>query len=105
MIPAQRKLMERMAGKPFTILGINSDENRSVLKRRLAEEKITWPNICDGSTKGEVTSAWNIRAWPTGYLIDHEGVILGSFHVSEDGLDKTVEHLNKLIAKIPRPRG
>src|SRR5262245_16028187 len=102
MIPAQRELMQRMAGKPFTILGINSDENRSVLKKRLADEKITWPNICDGSTKGEIDTTWNIRGWPTGYLIDHEGVIRGSFHVSQDKLDEAVNELNKLIERIPR---
>ena len=102
MIPAQRELMQRMAGKPFTILGINSDENRSVLKKRLADEKITWPTICDGSTKGEISTTWNIRGWPTGYLIDHEGVICGQFHVSEGQVDAAVRELNKLIDQIPR---
>lgn len=106
-IPTKRELTKRLADKPFTILGINTDEDRSVFKQRVAEHEVTWPNIFDGSTEGEVTSTWNIRSFPTGYLIDHEGVIIGTFGVyggpmgATDQLDRTVEHLNELIAKIP----
>jgi hypothetical protein len=102
MIPAQRELMKRMADKPFTILGINSDENRSVLKQRLVDERISWPNICDGSTDGEIDATWNIRSWPTGYLIDHKGIIRGAFHVSEEDLEQSVKQLNDWIDKIPK---
>lgn len=74
MLPQERELVGKMAGRPFTLLGINSDQSRSVLKKKFASEKITWPNIHEGM-QGEIARKWNVRAWPTIYVIDAEGVI------------------------------
>ncbi|MEW6250912.1 MAG: TlpA disulfide reductase family protein [Planctomycetota bacterium] len=76
MLPQERALVRRLADKPFTLLGINSDESRSVLQKVIREQDITWPNLYDGSgAAGRIAQAWNVRAWPTLYLLDHEGVI------------------------------
>ena len=76
MLPHEREMTKRLAGKPFTLLGINSDQNRSVLKNKLAEQKVTWPNIYDGAKKQDVIGRkWNIIQWPTIYVIDKKGVI------------------------------
>jgi len=75
MLPGERELVGKMAGRPFTLLGINSDQDRSVLKKKFAKEKITWPNIYDESPGGPIARQWNVHAWPTIYVIDAEGVI------------------------------
>jgi len=41
MLPHERDLVQRLANRPFTLLGINSDESRSALKKIIASEKIT----------------------------------------------------------------
>ena len=28
-----------------------------------------------GSTRGPISTAWNVRGWPTIYVLDHKGVI------------------------------
>jgi hypothetical protein len=43
----------------------------------MAEEKITWRSFWNGpkGTDGPISKAWNVRGWPTIYVLDHKGVI------------------------------
>lgn len=76
MLPDEREMVKKLESKPFVLLGINSDGSRSALKKIMADNDITWPNIYDGSPgKGEIANRWNVHGWPTIYVIDHEGVI------------------------------
>ena len=68
-------MVKRLADKPFALIGINSDGDRSVVNKILTEQQITWRNIVDGSTDGPIAKAWNVRGWPTIYVLDHKGVI------------------------------
>jgi len=67
-------LVTKLKGQPFTLLGINSDPDRSVLTKRFAAEKITWPNLCEGMS-GPVSKQYRVRKYPTVYVIDHDGII------------------------------
>ena len=101
MIPSQRDLVDRMKGQPFTLLGINTDGmSRSALQERLQREKITWPQIADGSG-GPVTRLWNVHAFPTVYIIDHRGIIRAKKIYGEEKIEKKVA---KLIKKAPKRR-
>jgi thiol-disulfide isomerase/thioredoxin len=75
MIPEERRLVERMAGKPFALIGVNSDGQLAKARRVAAEEKMTWPSFRDGGSFGPVATAWNIRGLPTVYVLDDKGVI------------------------------
>ena len=76
MYPHERSLVKELAGKPFTILGINSDRDREALKTVMEEEEITWRSWWDGgSTNGPIATQWNISGWPTIYILDHKGTI------------------------------
>ena len=69
--------MKRLESKPFAMLGINSDFNGDLEKihAMLAEQKITWRQAIDGTTSGPLATKWNVRGWPTIYLLDAKGVI------------------------------
>jgi thiol-disulfide isomerase/thioredoxin len=75
MVPEERKLVERMAGKSFALIGINSDNDRTKVKAAIEKEKITWRSFRDGAAPGPIATAWNIRSWPTIYVLDVQGVI------------------------------
>ena len=76
MIADEIKMAERFQDKPFAIIGINSDkEDRAVLKKMLLKNSITWKNVLEGSTEGSIAEKWNVRSWPTTYILDSEGVI------------------------------
>jgi thiol-disulfide isomerase/thioredoxin len=75
MVPEERKLVERMAGKPFALIGINSDDDPAKAKAVVEKEKITWPSFRDGAPRGPIATTWSIQNWPTIYVLDAEGVI------------------------------
>jgi hypothetical protein len=99
MIPHERELARKLSDKPFTLLGINSDESRSALKNVLAEQQITWPQIYDGTPgEGPIATHWNVHGWPTIYILDHEGVI--RFKDLRD--EKMEEAVLELLDKLPK---
>ncbi len=76
MYPHERSLVKKMQGKPFVLIGVNSDGDKTALKKVLEKENITWRSFWNGgSTGGPIAADWNVRGWPTLYLIDHKGVI------------------------------
>jgi len=92
MYPHERSLVETHKDAPFAILGVNSDEDKVQLQKRLAEENITWRSWWDVTTEGPISTRWNISGWPTIYVIDHEGVIRHK-NVRGDDLDAAIEDL------------
>ena len=95
MYPHERSLVKRLAGKPFVLLGVNSDRDREALKETLEKEQITWRSFWNGpqGTGGPISKKWNVRGWPTMYLIDEKGVIQHKFLGSPGGevLDELID--------------
>jgi len=97
MYPHERSLVKKLADKPFTLLGINSDKDREELKKVLEKEEITWRSWFDGgSTGGPIAKQFNIRGWPTLYLLDGKGTIRHKF-VGSPGDEKLDELIEKLV--------
>jgi hypothetical protein len=110
MYPHERSLVKRLEGKPFALLGINSDRDREQLKKEvLPKENITWRSFWNGgSTDGPISRAWNVHGWPTIYVLDAKGVIRYK-NTREKALDEAVDTLLKEMgvsvepAKHPEP--
>ena len=106
MFPHERSLVEQYAGKPFAIVGVNSDKDLDEVKPKFTDEKITWRSFWCGSegTQGPIPTRWNVRGWPTLVAIDHDGIIrkrwLGGPDTEEEkqAFDKV---LADLVAKAP----
>ncbi len=73
--PVLAELATRFAGRPLAILGVNTDDPPTA-KKSLAASTLPWRCWLDGSTSGPITSEWNLRHFPTIYLIGPDGVIL-----------------------------
>lgn len=73
-----RSLVKKLEGKPFVIVGVNCDTDRAKTKALVAKKGPPWRSFWDGgSINGPIQNQWNIKAYPTMYLIDHKGVIIG----------------------------
>src|SRR5579862_9716810 len=95
MYPHERSLVKKLEGKPFALLGINSDKDREELKEVLKKEQLTWRSWWDGgSTNGPIASQWNVYGWPTIYVLDQNGVIRGK-QLRGTSLEKLVDELVK----------
>jgi hypothetical protein len=95
MYPHERSLVKKMEGKPFALVGVNSDQNKADLKKILEKEHITWRSFWNGGGNGPISTAWHIRGWPTLYILDPNGTIRHK-HLDSPGdavLDKEIEKL------------
>ena len=95
MYPHERSLVQRLEGKPFALIGVNSDRDREALKDTLKEERITWRSFWNGGgTDGPISREWGVRGWPTIYIIDAKGVIRYK-NVRGPSLDQAIDALLK----------
>src|SRR5213593_3394073 len=93
MYPHERSLVKRLEGKPFSLVGVNSDSDREQLKETLVEEQITWRSWWDqGSKNGPIQTKWHVTLRPTIYVLDGNGVIRFK-DVTDQALDEAVDSL------------
>jgi AhpC/TSA family len=71
----ERSLVKRLEGKPFALIGVNSDDDRNELKQVLIDERITWRSFWDGGKDGPIAEQWKLDGWPSIWVIDARGVI------------------------------
>ena len=74
MIPHSRTLVERLKGKPFTLVSISADEKKETLTDFLAKNNMPWTQ-CWVGVESKFAEDWDIRHYPTIYVIDANGVI------------------------------
>src|SRR4051812_11688461 len=106
MYPHERSLVQRLAGKPFALVGVNSDKDLEELHAAMFKEQITWPSWFDGGgTGGPIASLYQVSAWPTIYVLDPKGVIRFK-DVRGEALDKAIDGLLEEfgLTDVPLPR-
>lgn len=64
-----------MRGKPFVLLGVNSDRDLDALRLVVAKENITWRSWWDKDIKGPIHTRWQVSRRPAIHLLDAQGVI------------------------------
>jgi len=76
MFPHERSLVEEMKGKPFALVGVNSDE-KDRAKKSIADNKLNWRSFWAGEkrTSGPIPAAWHVKGWPTIVVLDRDQVI------------------------------
>jgi hypothetical protein len=83
--------VQQYKNKPFVLLGINSD-SREKLQALIREKTVTWTALWDGgNSTGPIATAWNVRGWPTLYVIDQQGKIRFKGH--DAGADTLIARL------------
>jgi thiol-disulfide isomerase/thioredoxin len=95
-VPHERELVEKFKDKPFVLVGVNGDEEKEEAAKAVERAKIPWRSFWNGKegASGPIATAWNIRGWPTVYVIDHKGIIRHKY-LHGNKLD---EPLEKMIA-------
>jgi hypothetical protein len=96
MIPHERSLVQRMQGRPFTLLGINSDKDPQLIKRESANFEVNWRSFKNQRSLGvPISQSWQVKGWPCLFLIDHKGVIRQKWlgRPDETALDNAINAL------------
>jgi hypothetical protein len=102
MFEHERSLVKRLEGKPFALVGVNSDRDRDETKKKNEEEHITWRSFWNNGTRGPIATKWNVQGWPTLYIIDPKGVIRHKYLGSPG--DKVLdENIDALVKESEEP--
>ncbi len=73
-VPELRNLHKRYSKEAsFVLIGISSDGDEQAWKEFTEKNRMVWPQYRDRDRK--ILSAFNIRAFPTYIVIDHEGIV------------------------------
>ena len=70
-----RSIEKKLKGKPFEIVGFNSDDERDFAKAMVKYQQFGWRNFWLGGKQGPITKDWKVTSWPTTYLLDGTGKI------------------------------
>ena len=94
MYPHERSLVKRLEGRPFALIGVNSDADLEELRPVLEAEQITWRSFWNGpeGTRGPISARWNVTGWPTIYVLDAKGIIRAK-GTRGAALDKIIDEL------------
>ncbi len=93
-VPQEKALVERFKGRPFALVGVNGDSSKMSAAKAVTENQISWPSFWNGKEGpgGPIPVAWNVRSWPTIYVLDGQGVIRYK-NLRGKRLDEAVEQL------------
>lgn len=95
LYPHEAELSTKLRDKPFAVVGVNSDAPEA-LRAAIDREKFSFRWFADGSTRGPISSQWNVETWPMIYVLDKGGTIrwksVGAAAENAD-LDDAVERL------------
>ncbi len=100
MVPAERDLARKFAKQPFALVGVNGDTSRKTAQQAAKNEKMTWKSFWNGSggPAGGIASDWNVKGWPTVYILDANGKIRRKF--SGYGGESTDKALNETVEQL-----
>ncbi len=101
-VPALRDLNKRYAKeKAFMLIGIASDPNEEKWKDFTAKNQMVWSQYLDRDH--HVVRAFDVRAFPTYIMLDHEGIVrfrgVTSVWEQTGELDNAIRKEIKIIAK------
>lgn len=92
------RLADKLASKPFTILGVNVGESPEEIHAFLKQVPVNFPILLD--SEGANLKAWNVFAFPTSYVVDKKGRMrLGLFGSIEWDNPEAVSRLEALLAE------
>ena len=106
--PYHRFAMEHYKDDPVVLLGVNSDADVETIRNAKAAGEApayrTWwdghsqPDAGVAATNGPTATAWNVRAWPSIFVLDQEGVIR---HIGTRG-GNLITTLDRMVMDVRR---
>jgi serine/threonine-protein kinase len=76
MYPQERRMVEEFKSRPFALVGVNCDDDKTELMREIQRQSISWRSWWDGGPAGSrIAKEWQVHSFPTVYILDHKGVI------------------------------
>ena len=94
LYPHERGLVQRMKGRPFALLSVNTDQDKESLRKSISAGEISWRCWWEGSEGWPNCARWKVSQFPTIYVLDDKGKIRAK-NVTGRALDEAVDRLLK----------
>ena len=92
-------MVEKLKDKPFVLISVSADDKKETLKEFLQTEKMPWTHWWEGQRESGILKDWNVRFFPTIYVIDAKGVLRYEDKLSREAVDsKLIELLGQHLA-------
>ena len=92
------KIAERFSGESFILIGVDKGDEEIIWRNFILENEMNWTQHFDGDNK--VVKAFNVTAFPTYIVIDHEGAILHRQR-GTGGYSQITKVIKKALSEIP----
>ena len=90
-------LVERMRDRPFVLLGVNCDPERSLIERENGPRGVNWRSWWDGvAVGGPVTVAWQLDGLPCVILVDQNGIVQRR-NLRGPDLDRAIDEMVRAV--------
>jgi peroxiredoxin len=89
ILPLMNQAAATLKDKNAVVIGVNTDIETEA-KKALADYQVSFRNVLDNTSSGPNTSLYNLRNFPTLYLIDPKGVIA----IKNGSLEAMVSQIN-----------
>jgi hypothetical protein len=101
----ERSLVQRMAGRPFVLLGVNTDKDREEIRQVVNDLSLGWRSWWDGWSDGHpggpICESWGVDGFPRIFLIDQGGIV--RWHgpsATARSLKQVVNDLDEAVEKL-----
>jgi thiol-disulfide isomerase/thioredoxin len=93
-IPNMKAVYEKTDRKKFEIVGIVSESDPEDLKKLMEKNSITWPQVLS-TDENKIRETFGVVGYPTSFLIDPDGIIVGKNLRGKELEDKVLALINK----------
>jgi len=95
MYDHERSLVNKYSGRPFVLLGVNTDPEPDTAQKAVQENNLNWRSWYDGAPGGPISRAFAVVGYPTILLVDHHGVIQHRSPFGDVDMDEAIDQLVK----------
>jgi len=96
-LPSLERLYQHFKDRPFIIIGVDIQEEKSRVKETMERFGITYPNILDRD--GKVSALYGVSSTPTKFLIDKKGRLIGRTLGYREWDSKEIKRLIELLVE------
>ncbi|MEI8382886.1 MAG: redoxin domain-containing protein [Planctomycetota bacterium] len=104
-LPALKRHYQKYHDRGFEIVAISVDDDREELESFLKKQQLPWTIVYDEEAGSDhpATTQYGITAYPTSFLLDRAGRVIGTDLQGRKLSRKLIEYLGATVEKSPYP--
>jgi peroxiredoxin len=78
-MPHLRELYARLRTQGFQLIAVNEGDPAKTITDYARKERLPFPMVRDDTSGHDITKRYGVQAFPTNYVLDSKGRIVGAF--------------------------